>query len=401
MPATVSPYQISVVSRPDEVERIRPFWESAQWHPGADLELYKIVLQTRPEIISPCIFVVSKDDKTVALWIGRLERSKLALRIGYASAGSIPTKKLVMIEGGLMGADDPEVWTSLLQFAASYLIQEKIDLASIDQVAVASTKYTSAMERFGRAQLRPARQSGKHWLLRLPTTWPEFMAARSKKRRYWLNRLPKILDRDFPAKWEMRVYKTEAEAQAFVDAAEAVASKTYHRGLGVGFRKNEETNRRVAKEAQHGHLVSYILFINDEPTAFWYCTRYRQRLYLEATGYDPKYGRYEVGTVLLLKIFQDYCGSDIELVDFGLGDAEYKQRFGTENFEEITLLLFSRSARGRFLSAVHTSVAGCNQLARQILDRLQVTQRIKTIWRRGKIQKTEKIEVEADAAAES
>src|SRR5262249_26577210 len=152
---------------------------------------------------------------------------------------------------------------------------------------------------------------------------------------------------------------------------------------------NDETVRRGMMDAQRKQFCSYILFINNEPKAFWYCFKYGKTLYLAATGYDPQYRNYELGTILLMKIFEDYCGSEIDMVDCGLGDADYKQRFGTDHFMETSFMLFPKTMGGLYLNGIYSSSLLANRFAKTLLDRLHITQRLKTIWRRGKSRSAE------------
>jgi hypothetical protein len=210
------------------------------------------------------------------------------------------------------------------------------------------------------------------------------MMARSKKRRYWLNRLPKVLDRDFPQAWSIVRYASVDEAPAFAVAAEQVARITYHRSLGVGFIDNAETRGRLILDAQRGQLRAYLLLIGNQPVAFWYCSEYGRVLHLASTGYDPSHRSYEPGTVLLLRVFQDAIEAGVERVDFGLGDADYKQRFGNEHFLEANFLLFPKTLRGLGLNALLSFLRIANRVAKAGLDRLRLTQRLKTFWRRRK-----------------
>lgn len=376
-------YKIRAITSWDEINKFRPFWQRTQWHPGADLNFFELILKGRSTVISPCVFILTNNDQIIALLAGRIEHSKIQIRLGYATLAKIAVRKLVLMEGGFMGNRTDDVWTKFLAFVCGYLREANLGLASFENVRLTSPQYTIAKQMFGRSQLSSG-NSAEHWLLQLPKKYEDFMAGRSKKRRYWLNRLPRVLDKDFPGEWSMVRYSSANEVQDFAAAAETVACKTYHRGLGVGFQANDETIKRLTMEAGLNQLCSYVLFIKKEPKAFWHCFKYANVLYLASTGYDPEYGSYEVGTVLLLKVFQDYCGTDINVVDFGLGDADYKQRYGSEHFTETTLVLFPRTIKGVYLNFIKSSGDATNQTIRKMVDRLHLTQRMKKIWRRGK-----------------
>jgi hypothetical protein len=260
--------------------------------------------------------------------------------------------------------------------------EQKIDLAIFEQIKVDSFERDAVKKVFGCAWRALEKEDSNHWLMSLPATWYEFLKGRNRKHRYWLNRLPRVLDREFGGQWNIKCYDSQALAMEFVDAAELVASKSYHRSLEVGFRRDKEYIERIALDARYGRLRGYVLFIQDEPKAFWYCFVYQSTLHLVATGFDPSCRDYEVGTILLMKVFQEHCGTDVKMVDFGPGDADYKRRFGSSYFVESSVYVFSSSVRGFCLHALHSTTTFVNKLGKSLLDRLKITQRVKTFWKR-------------------
>jgi hypothetical protein len=64
--------------------------------------------------------------------------------------------------------------------------------------------------------------------------------------------------------------------------------------------------------------------------------------------------------------FSEYapgCEEGIPRMDFGLGDAFYKQRFGTEGWEEASVFIFAPTLRGLVFNVLRTSTVGTAQLA--------------------------------------
>lgn len=390
-------YKITSVTSEVGLDELRPVWEAMQWHPGADFEFFKLILQSRKTIISPCILVASENGRPVALLAGRIETAKLPVRFGYMALGKIPIRRLVVIEGGFMGVQTEELWQQFLAYSSGLLVERQLNLAMLEQIQIASPRHAATEKKFGRMRLCLAHSAGEHWLMQLPGTWDEFLKCRSKKHRYWLKRLPAVLDKEFSGRWRIENFTSEADARRFINVAEQVASLTYQRGLGVGFQLNAENLARVEMEARRGQLRGYVLFIDNKPKTFWYCFIYNRRLYLAATGYDPAFRDYEVGTVLLMKIFQDHCGTDVGVVDFGLGDAGYKKRFGSEHYMESSFYLFPKTARGLGLNLLHSVMLFGTQMAKGMLNRLRVTQFLKTRWRR----KLERPADKAGAAVEA
>lgn len=374
--------EIKIISTPEALEQLRPFWEEVQWHPGADYEFFTMILRSRSEIISPCVLAGFEDGRPVALLAGRLEQTSMPVSLGYATLFRIPIRQVVWIEGGFMGRCAPEIWQQFAQCLHRVFAELAPDRVVFEQIQVGSVPLSFLHRTFSALRSSDLSSGIKHWRMRMPGNWEEFLKARSKKHRYWLKRLDGVLDRDFAGQWTIKKYVSEADVEAFASAAERVASKTYQRGLGVGFQLKDESIQRMRNEARRGQLRGYVLFIRDEPGAFWHCFEYHHTLYLASTGYDPAYRSYEIGTVLLLRAFRDHCGSGVEYVDFGLGDAGYKQRFGTDCYAEVSRCVFRRSPAGVILNLLQKCRVFTVELTKWLLTKLQLTQRLKTMWRR-------------------
>jgi CelD/BcsL family acetyltransferase involved in cellulose biosynthesis len=71
-------------------------------------------------------------------------------------------------------------------------------------------------------------------------------------------------------------------------------------------------------------------------------------------GYDPALAPASPGTVLLFLLIQDLCAFDRPMVlNFGMGDAEYKRRFGNRHQTDDTLLLVKPTMRNRGALLTH------------------------------------------------
>lgn len=374
-------YKTQFINSLSEMNSIRHFWEVVQSKPGADFEFFNLIVQTRPNVILPCVIELIRDELPIAMLVGRIENARMPIRLGYFNLAKVPVRQLVFIAGGFMGEKTEDNLQRLLSSVKSLMIEQQIDLVIFEQLRVDLSQHEIIAKTFGRTWL-VNQGASKHWLLRLPATWDDFLKSRRAKHRYWLRRLPKILDRDFNGKWNIQFYSTPDQAREFINAAELVAQTTYQRGLGAGFRRDQEFLQRLDLDAKRGRLRGYVLYIKDEPKAFWYCFTYKRTLYLAATGYDSTYRKYEIGTILLMKVLQDHCGTKIECVDFGLGDAGYKQRFASDHFMENSIYVFSSSVRGFCLYGFYRAMVIGTRLAKKLLDRLSITQRVKTYWRR-------------------
>jgi CelD/BcsL family acetyltransferase involved in cellulose biosynthesis len=180
----------------------------------------------------------------------------------------------------------------------------------------------------------------------------------------------------------IKVFMTPDEIDLVFRDAEAVSTKTYQHGLGVGFEDDPLQRNLVGLSLERGWFRGYVLYLEGAPRAFWFGTVYNGTFHTGRTGFDPAYGDYHPGTFLLVRMIQDMCDDDaVDVIDYGFGDAEYKQTFGSENWLEHDVLIFASSPRAVRVNVVRTAVLGVDGLARRILGRRNLVSRLKRRWR--------------------
>ena len=103
---------------------------------------------------------------------------------------------------------------------------------------------------------------------------------------------------------------------------------------------------------------------------------------LDYTAYDPAFQKNEPGTVLFMKMIDDLCRLKVKEIDFGFGDALYKNRYGDESWEESSVYIFSPRWKGAKLNACRTLTGKIHQLSEKMAKKAQILQKIKTRWRR-------------------
>ena len=138
-----------------------------------------------------------------------------------------------------------------------------------------------------------------------PDSLDDFLKKMTSKHRYWLRRLPRVLERDYSGKVTYKCYQRGDDLDRLFVDAEEIAKKTYQRDLGAGFVDNAEMRQRLFLSADKGRLRAYLLYVDDKPCAFWIGTLYGKVFYLDFTGYDAAFKRYEPGTILLMWVIED------------------------------------------------------------------------------------------------
>lgn len=369
----------------EEIERLRVFWSPLNRHPDADIDFFSFFVRTQPGVESPFVLVLSENEAPNALLVGRLEETVLFLRIGYVKLFKLRVRQLTFIADGAhgcLGQGTPEVARLFTEKILALLKSRIADRAILCKVRVDSELYNVARIVPEGLQRDYVHETTPHWAMSVPPTFDDFLKSFSSKRRWWLRNILREIEKDHHGPVICKAFLSKADVECFCAEAEKVAKLTYQRGLGVGFMNSQHDRQRLELSAERGWLRAYILYVAEKPVAFWHGVLYKKVWYSIWTGYDPAYQSYNPGTVLLLKMLQDFCASKVSEVDFGIGPAEYKEKFGHHNRIEAFVTIHAPTPKGVAASLLTLVNAFINKLGKAMLGRLKLVNRLKRYWRR-------------------
>jgi CelD/BcsL family acetyltransferase involved in cellulose biosynthesis len=247
----------------------------------------------------------------------------------------------------------------------------------------------------------------QHWSLEVPREVDGLQKAMKSKHRNWLARKNRELDAAFrgSVQWMWVRAFDQIDIDALCGQLEAVAAQTYQRGLGAGFRNDEEHRRRFRLLADQSALRLELLLIDGAVRAFWLGNLFGGTFYSWATAYDPTLRQYEPGNLLFHRMINELTSEGVSKLDFGLGDAFYKQRYGDMSWAEGTATLFAPTLKGALLHGSSTVTAGAERAARRLLAVTGSVDWLKTRWRsrleRRSPASASKIELRSGPAARS
>jgi hypothetical protein len=228
----------------------------------------------------------------------------------------------------------------------------------------------------------------KHFTMLLPRAMEEFWARWSNKSRWRLKRIVRDILADFPDTVEVRRFESLDDVPVFCSDAEHIAEHSYLRALDVGFKDSPELRYRKRFEAEKGRFHSYILYLRGQAVAFYSGVRYNQTYFTETLGFDSTYGKYNVGTYLLLRIIEDLCAHPtLRILDFGYGPDVYKERFSTHVKDELRIKLYSGTLDAALLNITVSGTMWATRLLRAVARRVGVYQWVRkyfraVLWRR-------------------
>jgi len=373
--------RIDVLRSIPEVEKIRTKWQEMQWHPNSDIDNFLMTVGSRKEIINPFVIMAAADGHE-AIVVGRIENTVSRVKFGYKTLYQFPVRQLSIIHGGLLGTFGERNTQMVISAIFNALREKEAELAFFNHIPVNSTLYIPLKSRTSVLWRSYPVAQDVHWKATLHGNHNDFLKRLSSKSRYNLRRVEKSLEKEFPGDILIRKFDQENDVEFLMKDAEQVAKTSYQRGLRVGFADNPDMRVHLTLMAEKNWLCAYILYLGGVPCAFWMGTKYNNTFFLDSTGYNPSYYRYEIGTILFLKMIEDlYQDKSIQEIDFGLGHASYKERFADNKSEDFTMYIWGPTAKGVLFNMFQTTVSITLRCAENILSKTGLHDRIKRRWR--------------------
>jgi hypothetical protein len=374
--------KIGIIKTLEELEAVRTYWEGWQNHPNNDFAQFKMVCQLRPEVESLFVTVIEDNRQPRALLAGRLQRTQFAPAIGYLTPVRIPAKVMTVLHQGVLGQIDDEAVLESVEYLWSLLRSGVADAIEFHYLSEDSP-FLNALQlhRSGWFCEKNPRWS-VHWEMNLPAEGSFIEHKFRSKHRTGIRKKERELESAFPGKISWRWVSRFDDIPGLCARLEEVAARAYQRGLGTGFMDNEEYRRRFALFASRGQLRVQLLEIDRRVRAFWFGYLYQDVFHLSETGYDPDLSRYEVGTLIFIRLNDELAKEGVRKLDFGIGDALYKRRFGDRSWREGTIWLFAPTAKGLALRSTMGLFSAVDKFGRNVIQRIGVLDRLKTGWRR-------------------
>ena len=177
----------------------------------------------------------------------------------------------------------------------------------------------------------------------------------------------------------------------FLERAQTISRNSWQsRRLGPRIQNDDCEVDRLTQLALLGFLRCYVLSTADGharggnvPVAFVIATQCNGEFMYEEIGYDQSFAGLSPGKVLLIKLIEDLYGNNLpQCLDFGGGDAEYKQLFSNRSYRSGNMLLLSPTLRGRMLRGAMAASRLADQTIRRGIARLGLKTRIRQWFRK-------------------
>jgi CelD/BcsL family acetyltransferase involved in cellulose biosynthesis len=375
-------HAVTIVDRLEQIGAIRDIWNAFYWHrPEADLDFYVAFLGLRPEA-QPYIVLLEQRNRPVAMIMARLEDTRLELNFGYKTVLNPKVRAITVVPGGVAGATQStsqaivaELTNCLARGYADVVILPTLRRRS--ELYVAATTHPSFFCRQHTAVF------SSRWRLALPGSPEEFRKSLSHKLRQNLRTSENRLRRDLGKRISMREFRHPHEIDELLSELDRIARMTYQRGLGLAFEATGEQRQSVSFALERGCFRAYLLCIDEQGVAFWQGHLYDRTFFLGTPGYDPAYAPYSVGTLLLAEMIEHLCcDHDVDAIDFGAMEGDYKRRFGSESWDESDVLIFAPTTRAITINAARTLILLAGRTAKTVLLKTGLLGRVRREWKR-------------------
>jgi CelD/BcsL family acetyltransferase involved in cellulose biosynthesis len=377
-----APSRVVVARSYEELEPLRDAWERLQGrHFATDPDVFPSILRWQ-EAVRPHAIALERDGEVHTLVLARVEDIRLTTKVGYAAVYKPKVRALTIVYRGVLGELSDEDADLVLGELRRELATGNADLLRLRAVEVGTPLHRAASSATPRALRERSTARQAHWELAVPDSYAEFLSSLSRSTRESAKRYPKKLEKEFGDRLSLEVFRDVADSERVFTDLRRVAEKTYQQGLGVSFAQTELQHRLTTLTMELGWFRAYVLYLDDEPIAFWQGQAYNGVFSTGVPGFDPAYADHRVGNYVLFKLIADLCADpSIETLDYGFGDAEYKRRFGSRSWDEQDVHLFAPSAKGYRTNATRSTLLATVAAGTRVLGSNDRIDRIKKAWR--------------------
>lgn len=376
-------WQLVVATNLKEVEAIRPAWKQLQdeeYYPVffADIDRFISVIKASNGDMQPYVMLFKHNGCPEVMMSGSVKKQPLECRIGRRTLFKPSLRRLSIVYGGILGKQTDENCVVVIRELMKLLRRREVDVVFINRIRTDSPLYRLVRKMLPALSRAFFPRIENHWCMSIPETIDVFYQARSKRHRGNLRRYIRKLAREYPNKTKVVTYHREDELDDAIKAASQISAKTYQHAYGSGFRDDYWTRTLLSTAAKFGWLRIHILYIDQEPCAFQIGMQYGEKYFLRMMGFDPKWKRFHIGTVLFLQVLENICKDPkVELLDFGFEEYEYKRSYGDKRWSETFVYIFAPRLFPVFVNIVRSFMLATTILLKYLMTKIGIYEAVR------------------------
>lgn len=249
--------------------------------------------------------------------------------------------------GHFLGAQaTPEQIDRLLRLAISHASDTKADFLLIEDLDVSSQLYRSVQEQASRgSELFVSHDFQPRRYIDFPVEPADYWKTFSSRS---LSKFRRNLKKFGQTQLE-RVTELD-QIPEFLQSAHEISQQSWQsRQFGLRIRNDDAELRQLSALAQHGLLRSYLWRVEGKPAAFAVCNQHGGCFRYEEIAFRAEFSQFSPGRTMLHQIVDDLLRHNPpQSLDFGGGDAEYKQQFANRESRSGTVWLVPSTWHARW-----------------------------------------------------
>jgi CelD/BcsL family acetyltransferase involved in cellulose biosynthesis len=321
---------------------------------------------------SPYVALRSVDGRPAGLVVGRVTSIRPRCKVGYWKLPCPSLRSLVVVTGGLATDGRAESWEAVRSHLGGVLEKGGIEMLVVSHLPEDNPLWNDLAAGLD-GGFPATRHEGIQWFAQLAEGGREH----STKTLATFRRKDRKLVASFDGDVSISEVTRPEEVPEFVRAAALIGSRSYQGAIGVGVQDTPKWHAMLTAMAELGNLRAYRLEAGGEAISYVVGPVYRGVFQLLATAFDMEHSRHSPGSYLLRKVFESLRAEGVETVDFGYGDAAYKQLHGTDQRQEATFNLYSKGLRTRLARGLERLAGVLTAAASGVLRRLKVYDAVK------------------------
>jgi CelD/BcsL family acetyltransferase involved in cellulose biosynthesis len=359
---------ITIATTPADLDAIAAKWDGiGADSPHASRPLFGLVQEALGDEVRPLVLSIERPGAEPILVVARIERRPVRVKAGYRTLLTAKARWLVVVAGGILGAESDEDHRLVLRALSARLRRGDADILQLSKVPIGGTLHRLAADHLSWVRRGHGATAQVHHTSDLSGGFDSLLSRRSKGTR-WKNRkrLRRLLDPE--AKMAVREVGPEDDVTDVVRTLDGIAANSYQRGIGVGFADDALHRALVRWAVDGGPYRAWVLSVEGTPVAYLNGVTHNRTFYLFETAFDGTRSDDEPGAILLAKVLEDLAGDPgVDAFDYGYGDAQYKQSMSDASWDETDMLFYAARPRALSLNLLGTGAAGAVAFAKRVL----------------------------------
>lgn len=380
-------WEVTVARSLKEVEAIRTIWEemqSKECYPiiNSDIDRYISVVEGNDRETEWYVMLARKNSRPIAMTIARIQQVPIELKLGYKTFLSPTLKCLGVTYGGIIGQLTKNVCEMFVKELMKALSRGEADIIRFNHLRTDSQMYRAAKAIPGFLCRNHFSKMEPHWQTFIPNHADKVQKMVSKKHQRDIARCVRKLEKACSGPVDIVSYHENDDLEEFIHIASRIANSTYKGALGVGFSNNALTRSLIWQSEKNKWLRAYVLYAGTEPVAFELGSVYSNVYFAQQASFDPRWRSYGPGTILQLRIFKELSRErEVNIYDYGTGDAVYKRRFGDNYWQEASVYIFAPRVYPVAVNMLQSAIAGLSLGLNRLSDKAGITIWLKRRWR--------------------